>query len=118
MTELEIEEKRVELEIEAKRVELETSLGCKVKAHWAQREDKSLVVGYLKEPDRFTKMQALDASMRSFTQGADILLRACLIHEESDKEILDEKGDDRIYLGFVMAAQQLVEFYAVQSKKN
>ena len=72
----------------------------------------------MKEPDRLTKMQSIDMSMRSITQASDIILRASLIHDESDPRILDEKEDDRIYLGFIMKAQEAVQFYSVQSKKN
>lgn len=115
----EIEKKNSELEkgFEAKAEEMSLTLKTKITANWVKHNDE-YVVGYMQEPDRFTKMQAMDMMVKSLTQASDIVLRASLIHKESDSRILDEAADDKIYLGFIMKAQESVQFYGVQSKKN
>lgn len=68
------------------------------------------VVGYLTEPSRQVKMQAIDMYERSRTQAGDIVLRQCLIKDESDKAILDESpSSDAIYLGAIDFACRLVK---------
>ena len=70
---------------------------------------EKFVVGYIGEPTRMVKMQAFDLYERSRTQAGDIVLRSSLIHDASDKEILDESTkNDAVYLGAINFACKLV----------
>ena len=70
------------------------------------------VIGYLKEPGRLIKMQAIDMRETSRTQAGDLILRSCLIQEESDKRILEERPEnDAIYLGAIDFAINTVMIY-------
>ena len=119
------EEKKSKLElrkkeIEDKRLELKTIHGVEVHAIFFNTKEDGEVVGYLKEPDRISKMRALDMfTMGQFALSASTLLETCLIKEESDTRILSELPEhDSIYLGFLMEAQALVKYYSSQTKKN
>lgn len=103
-------------QIEEKRKQLETEHGRKVYAHSFLTETGEQVVGYLKDPDRLTKMRALDISLQSLSNAAKTLLEVSLIKEESSPLILDENSDDRIYFSFIMKANELLQFYSEQKK--
>jgi len=105
---------------ELKATELKASLGKEVHLIFFDTDEHGIVIGYLTEPDRITKMRALDlVTMSRFTEASDIVLRTSLIAEESDKRILSEDSKyDKIYLGAIMAAQQLVQFYTDPIKKK
>ena len=106
-------------QIDAKKAELELKLKCKVQAISVTDGDDQ-AVGFLKNPTRQDKMRSIDGlATGSLSQTCDVLLRSCLIAEESDPRILsDEEANDPIYLGFIMAVQKLVKFYSEGVKKN
>lgn len=108
-------------EVEAKRVELENREKKKVHAFYFDTNDFGPVVGYIKEPALFIKMQAVDMSARSKTTAAQIIIDSCLIKEESDERIYNEdptgKYDD-IKLGANFAAQGIITYCVDLLKKN
>lgn len=82
-------------------------------------EKGEVVIGYLKEPGRTVKMQAIDTGNYSKTQAGDLILRSGLIVEESDPRILDEKPEnDPIYFGAISFAVTTIEMYYEQLKKK
>lgn len=103
-------------QIEETRAKLEYEHGRKVYAHVFLTEENEQIIGYLKDPERLVKMRALDMSAQSWTSAAEVLLQTSLIKEKSDSRILDEKSDDKIFLAFLMKANELVKFYAEQKK--
>lgn len=114
-----IEEKKAE--VEAKRAELEKRENRKVHAFYFDTEASGPVVGFIKEPALFIKMQAVDMSARSKTAAAQIILDCSLIKEESDERIYNDdpagKYDD-IKLGANFAAQGIVTYCVDLLKKK
>lgn len=100
-------------QLEEKRKQLEAQHGKTVHLWIVYDENESPIIAYALEPSRDAKRAALDKSTISMTGAGDLLLRACLIREESDPRILDDKPEnDTIYFSFLMKAQALVRFYA------
>lgn len=105
-------------EIDTKKLELEQKNKCEIKVFaFATKDD--CVIGYLKDPDRLTKMRAIDMYEQSRTQAGDIILRSGLIQEESDSRILEEKKEnDPFYLGAIDFAVKSVGMYLDVLKKK
>ena len=77
------------------------------------------VIGYMQEPDRLSKMRAIDMYEQSKTQAGDIILRTGLLQAESDKRILDESPEnDTVYLGAIDFATKFVKIAMEQLKKK
>ena len=77
------------------------------------------IVGYMQEPDRLSKMRAIDMYEASRTQAGDIILRTGLLQDESDKRILNEATEnDSIYLGAIDFATKFVKIASEQLKKK
>lgn len=107
-------------EIEAKRLELETALKDTVTAAvvYPKGNSEDQAVGYFRNPSRTTKMMALDKAIQTPSTAGQMILEACLIKEESDPRIMDEKKEnDAIFMGFCMKALGLIEI-ATDIKKN
>lgn len=116
--EYEVKKKEIEDAADVKSAELTIKLGRKVYPFCFFNEDK-FIVGYIKEPARLDKMRSIDLYEQSRTQAGDLILRTSLVHEESDKAILDEKEEnDPIYLGAISFAVSLVQIAAEQLKKK
>ena len=100
--------------------ELTASLGVKVHPiFFKESEDSPEIVGYIKEPSRMVKLAVLDKSVMGGFSAASEMLEAILIKEHSDPRIYSEKNeDDKIYLGAVMAAYDLVKFSVNTLKKK
>ncbi len=108
----------IDSEITAKAAELSEKFKCNVKP-FAFIHNEENVIGYLKEPDRLTKMRAIDMCEQSRTQAGALILVTCLIQEESDKRILEEKPEnDKIYLGAIDFAVGQVTMYNELLKKK
>jgi hypothetical protein len=106
-------------EIEKKRVKLSEELNKEVYAHCFETEKGEQIIGFFKNPDRLVKMRALDMSLQSWTNSADILLKTSLITEHSDSRIMSESSEnDTIYFSFLLKANELVKFYSEQQKKS
>jgi hypothetical protein len=115
-----IETKKAEVEL--KRLELEKREGKKVHAFYFDTPDFGSVVGFVKEPALFVKMQSVDMAQRgSKTSAAQIILDVCLMKEESDARIYTEdptgKFDD-IKMGANFAAQGIITYCVDLLKKN
>jgi len=107
-----------EAEFDAKAKELSVKHGVHV-TPFAFIFGEEHIVGYLKEPGRLIKMQAIDLREQSRTQAGGLILQSCLIQEESDKRILDERPEnDGIYLGAIDFAINSVTIYQELLKKK
>ena len=108
----------IEPTLDAKAKELSVKHGVKVTPFVFIVEGEN-IIGYLKDPSRMIKMQAIDIREQSKTQAGDLILRSALIQEESDKRILEEKPEnDAIYLGAIDFAVNTVSIYREILKKN
>lgn len=122
----EIEQYKIDIEsvnaqASEKADELTSRLGVKVTPFVFVNPDnlKDFIVGYIKDPSRLDKMRSFDMYDQSRSQAGDILLRTSLIHEESDKRILEERPEnDAIYLGAINFAVNMVSLFANQFKKK
>lgn len=98
--------------------ELTEKLGSEV-TPFAFYAGEEVIIGYMKEPGRLAKMQAIDMYEQSKTTAGDIILRSGLIQEESDKRILEESAaNDKIYLGAINFATKYVVWYGEILKKK
>ena len=107
-------------EAEIKAGELSVSMGVKVHAIvFQEKEGDPEIVGFIKEPSRMVKLAVLDKSVMGGFSAASEMLESVLIKEHSDSRIYSEKSeDDKIYLGAVMAAYDLVKFSVNTLKKK
>lgn len=100
--------------------DLSAQMNIKVHAVAFQEDENSpLIVGFIKEPSRMVKLAVLDKSMQGVFSAASEMLDGVLLKEHSDPRIYSEKSeDDKIYLGVVMAAYDLVKFSLNTLKKK
>lgn len=100
--------------------ELTASLGVKVHAIvFKESDDSPEIVGFIKEPSRMVKLAVLDKSVMGGFSAAAEMLESVLIKDQSDPRIYSERTeDDKIYLGAVMAAYDLVKFSVNTLKKK
>lgn len=93
----------------------------KVKVHplvFTDDEGKD-VIGFIKEPSRAVKLAVLDKSVIGGFSAASEMLDIIILKEHSDPRIVSERSeDDKIYLGAVMAAYDLVKFKTNAAKKK
>lgn len=104
----------------AKATELTIKMNCLVKPIlFFDEKTNTTLVGYIKEPNRMTKLRMLDkAVLGSYTASAEVY-DAILIKEESDPRLYSESPeDDKCYFGGVQATFALVEILQNQLKKN
>jgi hypothetical protein len=112
--------KMTDEELQARADELSVVHSVKVIPMAFEEEGNSeRIVGFIKEPNRITKLRMMDKSvMGAFTAAAEIL-EACLIREESDPRIFSEKAEhDKIYMGAVMACYDTVKYSVSTFKKK
>jgi len=107
-------------EAQIKADELSASMNVKVHPIVFQEDaDADLIVGYIKEPSRMVKLAVLDKSVMGGFSAAAEMLDSVLLKEHSDPRIYSERSeDDKIYLGAVMAAYDLVKFSVNTLKKK
>lgn len=100
----------------------ELSVQLTVKVHpivFQEDETGPLIIGFIKEPSRMVKLAVLDKSVMGGFSAAAEMLDTVLIKEHSDPRIYSERSeDDKIYLGAVMAAYDLVKFSVNTLKKK
>jgi len=100
----------------------ELSKELNVKVHpviFQENADSELIVGFIKEPSRMVKLAVLDKSIMGGFSAAAEMLDSVLLKEHSDPRIYSERSeDDKIYLGAVMAAYDLVKFSVNTLKKK
>jgi hypothetical protein len=110
---------QVEKEANEKALLLTEKLGEPIHAHVINAGEQGMIIGFFKQPNRSLKMYALDMSTNSLSQANDTILKSCLIVDESDKRILEDKPEnDAIYLTFNMYASTLVELYNLNIQKK
>jgi hypothetical protein len=109
---------KAKAEAEAKALELSKTYGKEITPFVFIIKDEA-IIGYMQEPDRLSKMRAIDMYEQSRTQAGDIILKTGLLQNESDKRILDEKPEnDSIYLGAIEFATKFVLIASEQLKKK
>lgn len=100
----------------------ELSIQMNVKVHpivFQEAPDSPEIVGFIKEPSRMLKLAVLDKSVMGSFSAAGEMLESVLLKEHSDPRIYSERSeDDKIYLGAVMAAYDLVKFSVNTLKKK
>ncbi|MDQ2718240.1 MAG: hypothetical protein M3Z26_00560 [Bacteroidota bacterium] len=120
MTKEEAQIKKEKTEAQTKADKLSEQLGVTVHTIIFQEEkDGPLIVGFIKEPSRMVKLAVLDKSVMGGFSAAAEMLDTVLLKQESDPRIYSERSeDDKIYLGAVMAAYDLVKFSVNTLKKK
>lgn len=95
----------------AKAEELSAQLGVKVHPLVFKGDtDDDAVIGYIKEPPRAVKIAIMDKSLVGMYSAVEQVLENILIREHSDPRTYSEKAEhDKIYLGAVMAAYDLIQ---------
>jgi hypothetical protein len=84
-----------------------------------ENADSPEIIGFIKEPSRQVKLAVLDKSVMGGFSAASEMLESILLKEHSDPRIYSENSaDDKIYLGAVMAAYDLVKFSLNTVKKK
>lgn len=82
-------------------------------------ESDDIVIGYLKEPQRFVKLRMMDKGMTSPITAASEVMETCLIKEESDPRIMSEaQENDVFYIGATKVVYDLVQVAINLVKKN
>lgn len=77
------------------------------------------IIGYLKNPDRGNKMEALNMMMNGKrTHAGELILRTSLLPESSPEILSFDPKDDMCFLTGCLNAAGLVDFYANDLKKN
>lgn len=77
------------------------------------------IVGFIKEPNRMDKMQAIDTAFSSPMKAGYRILELGLIREESDHRFLNEDpAYDEINLGAYQEALTVVQYSANLAKKK
>lgn len=108
-------------EIEVKRLSLEKSLSAKVHAFCFRITAEDSAVMYLTEPNFQVKKMAMDMSLRSLTDAAELVLNTCIIKEESDQRLFGETCEEdypELRLGAIMECQGIVTYYSNALKKK
>lgn len=106
-------------ECEPKRAQLAAAHNCVVHCFGFPVSDKDIAILYIKEPDRYTKMKAIDVSSDSMTAANSLVLGACSITAESDSRFFDGKSEnDKLYLGALMKCSELVQWIIGDVKKK
>lgn len=100
--------------------QLAEQLGTKVyPLIFKEEEDGEDIIGYIKEPSRAVKMAVLDKSVMGSVSAAAEMLDLIILKEHSDPRIFSEKPEhDKIYIGAVMAAFDLIKFSKNTAKKK
>jgi hypothetical protein len=105
-------------QIAEKEAELTAKYNRKVTAHVFPTPEGDAVL-FLKNPDKATKMYALDKSMDSFSHASQFLFEAAVVREESDARFFTEKEEDEdLQMGALLKCQELVKFAIAEIKKK
>lgn len=99
---------------------LSASIGKTVHTLVFPVDGKEYAIGFLKEPMRAIKMEAIDRmTTGGSTKAGEFLFNACLMKPDSDPifQSQDARYDD-IILGAILSAAKVVTVKIDQSKKN
>lgn len=84
-----------------------------------EENEGAWIVGYMKEPNRITKLRMLDKSMQGMISAAAELFEVCILKEESDGRIYSDRPEhDKYYIGASLAANNFVQTSIDQFKKK
>lgn len=108
------------VDVQKKAEELSLKLGCKVTPIVFYDEEKNEdVIGYIKEPNRMTKLRVMDKAMTSPVTASSELFDSIIVKEDSDPRFTSEKSeDDKYYIGGTMEAFKTVEIAVNTFKKK
>lgn len=122
--EIEVFLKEREEHMETRRKALEEALKNKgeayhkVTSYMVRVGELDVAIGYFVEPNRFTKMKAMDLISQSLSEAGDMIMAVCLL-PESDPRISDGKPEnDTLYMTFLEFAYGMVKTYVSVVKKN
>jgi hypothetical protein len=77
------------------------------------------IIGFITEPKRQAKFAAIDELMRSPSGAGEMLLKACLIKEESDTRLYsDLPENDDIVISASLECLKFISAYSNEIKKN
>ncbi len=114
MTEIEVKQ-----QAEEKAEALAKQLGVKVHPIGFKDEHDGYITGFLKEPSMQVKLAILDKSMIGAFTASEELLEVILLRQHSHPRLSSKRPeDDRLYLGAVMAAYDLIKFNVDIFKKK
>jgi hypothetical protein len=103
-------------QINEKAEQIAKELGVKVYPLSFKDKEGNQIIGFIREPNRATKMVALDKMfMQSPTLAGETVLDTSLIKEHSDPRITE---DDSCFLGAVTFCIGLIEAYQNEVKKK
>ena len=110
----------MKVDVQKKAEELSVKHNCKVTPIVFHDEEKSEdIIGYIKEPNRMTKLRVMDKAMTSPVTASSELFDSIIIKEESDPRFTSEKSeDDKYYIGGTMEAFKTVEIAVNTFKKK
>lgn len=104
------------VDVQKKANELSEKFSCKVTPIVFHDEEKDEdVIGYIKEPNRMTKLRVMDKAINSPITAASELFDSIVITEESDPRFF---SDDKYYIGGTMEAFKTVEIAVNTFKKK
>lgn len=112
----------VKKQVTDRAAELEKKYDCKIHPLLFNSQDDGdgeWIIGFMKEPNRLTKIRVLDKTLTGMMVASAELLEAIILKEESDPRIMSEAPEyDKYYLGAVMAAQSIIKYSANTFKKK
>lgn len=90
----------------------------KVTSYMVRVGELDVAIGYFVEPNRYTKMKAMDLIAQSLSEAGDMIMAVCLL-PESDPRITDGlPQNDTLYMTFLEFAYGMVKTYIGVVKKN
>lgn len=99
---------------ETKAAELSTQKGAKVYA-LVFNTPEGIVVGYVQQPNRNTKLAVFDAMLQGPSAGGELILNTCLLKEESHPRLTT---DDDIFTSACIECFSLFKIYPNELKKK
>lgn len=106
--------------VDEKSAELSSKMSTKVTPFFFVEceEPLDIAYGFFRNPSRTLKIQALDmASQQGPLTAGELLLKGCLIKEESDPRIgSDDPNYDAINIGAIGASYKVISVHSDQKK--
>ena len=110
-------------EIQAKADELSIREQCKVHPlvfkDLNNTDPNAMVIGYVKEPNRMTKLRYMDKSLMGASSAGAEIIESHILKDVSDARIYEERPEnDTYFLGAVNALNSIITLAVEQFKKK